>query len=417
MSRLAGRLGSAGPVRTVLVTLAVAAPVVAVLAALAVHVLADEQRAAFEAGALGETRSVLVAAPADIDRRAADQLSRALRRPERLEAVVVAADGGVGRSSGAVDVTDVPVDLRARTAPPALARTTVAGEPVLVVGGATGPGTTRLFLFFSERPLAQQQDRTVLLVASAASLVLLLVAAGGWRRSTRRARALAELREQEQAYMGHLAHELRTPVGALVTAASLVPGQHLRGSPAELRRPVEIMQDQSRRLRTVVEDLLELSRLEAGHVQPRPESVDLAQVVSEVVSGYGWDDVAVDADGPTLVHADRQSLARVALNLIGNARRHGDGRVRVSVHPTSRGAVLQVSDDGPGLEEERVDVLTGRARGSGRAGRQGLGLMITRAHADLLGARIEVDTPPGAGTRVRVELPPAHPLPGAGGSP
>jgi two-component system sensor histidine kinase MtrB len=207
--------------------------------------------------------------------------------------------------------------------------------------------------------------------------------------------------------MAHLAHELRTPVGVLVTAASLVDTSRLAELPEQLRRPLETMLVQARRLRNIVEDLLELSRLEAGHLEPQLEAVDLEQVVTEIVSGYGWHDVRVETSGTTLVEADRQSLTRLALNLVANARDHAVSLVEVTVRGTPDDVVLEVADDGPGLEPEQARVLTdpdrprtSRARPDGH----GLGLLIARAHADLLGAGIDVDAGRGRGTRVRVHL-------------
>lgn len=403
-SRFTGR---AGPLRGLAVALAVATPVVAVVASLLVLALTEAQRDAFESSAVDEARTVLLLVPDDVDGPTAQQLSRNLRQPDAREVVVVASDGTVARSSRSVTLADVPPPVQGDATTPVSARTEVAGQPVLVVGGPTRPGASRVYLFFSERPLEEERRGTVSSVALGSLLVLALVAGAGWWRSDRRARALDASGAQERAFMAHLAHELRTPVGALVTAASLVDTSRLTDVPEQLRQPLETMLVQARRLRTIVEDLLELSRLEAGHLELRLEAVDLEQVVTEIVSGYGWYDVQVETSGPTLVEADRQSLTRLALNLVANARDHAGGRVEVTVRGTPDDVVLEVADDGPGLDPEQARVLThpDRPRTSRPGpGGHGLGLLITRAHADLLGAGIDVDSGHGRGTRIRVHL-------------
>lgn len=406
MSRSSPRTAPAGPLRGLLVAVALTAPVVAVVATVLVWSLTEVQREAFEAGAVDEARTVLMLVP-DVDGRGAQELSRALRQPDVREVVVVASDGTIARSSSAVTLADVPPPVQEEAGTPVSARTEVAGRPVLVVGGATDVGTSRVYLFFSEQPLEEERRGTVWSVALVSLLVLAFAAGGGWWRSNRRARALDTSREQERAYMAHLAHELRTPVGVLVTAASLVDTSRLADLSEQLRRPLETMLVQTRRLRGIVEDLLELSRLEAGHLELQLEAVDLEQVATEVVTGYGWHDVHVVASGSTLVEADRQSLTRLVLNLVANARDHAGSRVEVAVRGTPDGVVLEVADDGPGLAPEQAGVLTDPARphtSRPGPGGHGLGLLITRAHADLLGAHIDVDAGRGGGTRIRVHL-------------
>jgi signal transduction histidine kinase len=397
------------PARAALLTFVLAAPLLCLTAFLVTEAVSSQQQQAFESRALEETRSILATLPDDVDGADADELGQALRRPQRLEVVLVDAEGVVSRSSNSVDLADVPAHVRTGRAVPVSARTSVDGESFLVAGGTTGSGSPAVFLFFSERPL--QDDQSRLLLASTATAAALAVAAtgAGWTRSHRRARHLALRTARERAYTAHLAHELRTPVGALVTAASLIGERQLRRAPEELREPVEMMQDQSRRLRRIVEDLLELSRLESGQIELTPEDVDVAQVVRETIASYGWEDVRVHTTGHTLAHTDRRSIGRLALNLIGNAVRHAE-RVAVILSGSPDAVVLEVSDDGPGLKAEHVEVLSGPTPFGGRSParrRHGLGLLIVRAHADLLDAPLKVTTDPGTGTTVRLTFPAA----------
>lgn len=383
--------------------------VLAPLTILLILLVTQHQREDFESRSLTETRSILAAVPEDIEGRAADRLGRALRRPAELEVVLVDGRGVVSSSSPVVGLADVPLDLRSGGPAAGAVRTSIAGEPFLVTGGSGAAGSTDVFLFFSERPLEQDRNRSVLLITLLSAAVLLTTATGGWVQTHRRTRALAARREEERAYTAHLAHELRTPVGALVTAASLVDEPTLRRAPVEVRRPVEVMQEQSRRLRRIVEDQLELSRLAAGQVEIRTEPVDVAQVVRETVATHGGADVELDLAEGAIAAVDRQSLARLLLNLITNAVQHARARVRVVVQSSATLVTVEVVDDGPGMDPDLAALLVDPADSHDREAEvareaPGLGLLIARAHATLLHASITVDGDGPAGTTVRVEL-------------
>lgn len=393
------------PVRAAFLTFALAAPLLCLAALLVTQAMTRHQQDTFEARALEETRSI-IATLQEVEGWDAAELGRLLRRPQRLEVVLVDDDGTVTRSSGSVGLGDVPDQVRTGRTVPDSARTSVDGEPFLVAGGTAGSSPTAVFLFFSERPLVDGQTRLMLVTTATAAALALAAACGGWAHSHRRVRDLAQRTARERAYTAHVAHELRTPVGALVTAASLIDQPQLRRAPDVVREPVEMMQDQSRRLRRIVEDLLELSRLESGQVELTWEDVDVAQVVEETIASYGWHDVRYCTSGQTLAHIDRRSLARLALNLVGNAVRHAR-RVQVTISGGPDDVVVEVADDGPGLRDEHVELLTGRTPMGARSlakERHGLGLLIIRAHAELLDARIDVTTHPGRGTTIRLGL-------------
>lgn len=402
------------PARAALLIFVLTAPLLCLTALLLAEVVSRQQQESFESQALEEARSILATLPDDVDGSDADALGQALRRPQHLEVVLIDADGVVSRSSSSVDLSDVPADVRATQTVPVSARTSVDGEPFLVAGGPTGSSPTAMFLFFSERPLRDEQGRLTLVTVSAAAGLAIAAACAGWARSHRRVRNLALRTTRERAYTAHLAHELRTPVGALVTAASLIDEPRLRRYPSELREPVQMMQNQSRRLRRIVENLLELSRLESGQVDLTLEDVDVLQVIDETIVSYGWDDVLVRASGTTLAHTDRRSVARLALNLIGNAVRHARHQVVVTVRGGPDDIVVEVCDDGPGLKAEHVDILKGPAQYEAQRRAHGLGLLIIRAHAELLGARLDLVTEPDTGTAVRLTFRAADDLTDAG---
>lgn len=207
--------------------------------------------------------------------------------------------------------------------------------------------------------------------------------------------------EREKAFTADVAHELRTPLTGLVSAAELLPDDDDEAA-ALVRRQVT-------RLRRLVEDLLEVSRLEAGSEATNADAVDLAEATRAALAGLTAQPGApdVEADLPPAaeqVLLDPRRFERVLANLLTNAARHGGGACRVEVS----GAVVTVADDGPGYPPE---VLVGgpqRFHGAGPTKGAGLGLTIATKQAQSMGGSLAFDNPPGGGARARLTLPPAQ---------
>ncbi|MCA6091374.1 HAMP domain-containing histidine kinase [Streptomyces sp. SCA3-4] len=210
----------------------------------------------------------------------------------------------------------------------------------------------------------------------------------------------------ERQFTADVAHELRTPVGGLLAAVDLLPAGETE----------DLLRARVRDLRGLVEDLLEISRLDAGAEQPVRARVPLGAVVSEAVVRTGLDTevtvagtehapagTSAQAADATTVETDPRRLERIVGNLIVNAHRHGDTPVQVAVE----GRTVVVRDHGPGFP---ADLLlhgprrfhTGAAeRGSGH----GLGLTIALGQARLLGAELRLDNAPDGGAVATLRLP------------
>jgi signal transduction histidine kinase len=225
-------------------------------------------------------------------------------------------------------------------------------------------------------------------------------------------RALSEAQARERRFTADVAHELRTPLTAIVNEASLL-AEHLERMPVEARRPAELLVEDVSRLRDLVEDLMEISRLDAGTQPLRPESLDLGSLVAAAVRARGWDK-RVDLDaGEVVLTSDPRRLERIVANLIGNALEHGGRDVSVRVGADGVGAFVEVADRGPGIAGEDLPHLFERfyKADPARAGRgTGLGLAIALENARLLGGDIDVWSEPGVGTRFTLRLPVTEPL-------
>jgi signal transduction histidine kinase len=188
--------------------------------------------------------------------------------------------------------------------------------------------------------------------------------------------SLERSRDAERRFLADAAHELRTPLTAL------------RGNVEHLARhgatPALIadLQADTERLARLAEDLLALSREEAA--APPAEDVRLDEVAWVAAA----EDVDIDA-APVTVRGDRASLERALMNLVENARRHGQGRIRVTVEEHVAMVCLIVEDEGPGIDEEEAERVFERFYGRGT----GLGLAIVRATAERHGGRAFAEGP------------------------
>jgi two-component system sensor histidine kinase MtrB len=230
-------------------------------------------------------------------------------------------------------------------------------------------------------------------------------------------RALAEAQARERRFTADVSHELRTPVTALVGAASLLR-EHLDEMPADARRPAELLVHDVGRLRRLVDELMEISRLDAGGEPVRPETVAVASLVKGLLDARGWSSkVELSGEEVTLA-TDPRRLERIVDNLIGNAVRHGGREVRVLVGRDGPRAFLEVSDRGPGIPPEDLPHVFERfykADPSRTGTGSGLGLAIARENARLLGGDVRVWSEAGVGTRFTVVLPVTEPLQGGEG--
>ncbi|MCX4800990.1 HAMP domain-containing histidine kinase [Streptomyces sp. NBC_01214] len=214
----------------------------------------------------------------------------------------------------------------------------------------------------------------------------------------------------ERQFTADVAHELRTPVGGLLAATDLLP-------PGETE---DLLRARVRDLRGLVEDLLEISRLDAGAEAPVRARVPLAAVVAEAVARTGLDtEVRVteapqveplesvesveSVDNAATVETDPRRLERIVGNLVINAHRHGRTPVRVTVE----GRTVVVRDHGPGFPADLLldgprRFRTGAAeRGAGH----GLGLTIALGQARVLGAELRLDNAPDGGAVATLRLP------------
>ena len=188
--------------------------------------------------------------------------------------------------------------------------------------------------------------------------------------------ALRQRLEAERRVTADIAHELRTPVTGLLTAAELLPPG----------RPTELVLDRARAMRTLVEDVLEVARLDSASERAELQDILLGEFITRRVMAKD-PDVTVRVVHESEVTTDPRRLERVLFNLLANAARHGRPPIEVTVE----GRVIRVRDHGPGFPEALLAEGPSRFRtgSADRAGRgHGLGLTIAAGQARVLGARL-----------------------------
>lgn len=231
-------------------------------------------------------------------------------------------------------------------------------------------------------------------------------------------RTVAELRRLEargRRFVADVSHELRTPLAAM-TAVTDVLDQRVEGETGEALR---LVSEGTQRLSVLVDDLMEISRFDAGAARLNRDDIDLAESVRRTVAAR-WRPEEVElrlpAPGGLRARVDPRRLDVVTANLVGNALRHGEPPVRVTLWARGDRAVLEVTDNGPGVAEEALPHIferfykasTSRARsgnGSGDGDSSGLGLAITAENVRLHGGRIHAANRSGGGAVFTVELP------------
>ena len=384
-------------------------------------------------------------------------VAAALVRPDRY---IVVTDGATVVNTGRFGLNDVPVGLAKHvTKGLYFQRVIIRGDPWLVAGtrvrsadGEPLPLTVVVFASLAKERADLARIRSALTRAGALTIVLAIVLAAllgrsvlrPLRRLARAARSLGaghlgarvnvrgrdelaevarifnesaasleytvrELRRLEataRRFAADVSHELRTPIAAMTAVTDMLEEDAAR-LPTDTGTAARLVADQTRRLGTLVEDLLEISRMDAGTADLVLDDVPVAELVRECVTTRGWADRVVVEIPPGLrVRLDPRRFDVIIANLVANALRHGAPPVRVTGRP---GLEVRVIDHGSGIPADVLPHVFDRffkadpARPAGKG--SGLGLSIAQANAALHGGRIEAANVPGGGAMFTVWIP------------
>jgi len=224
--------------------------------------------------------------------------------------------------------------------------------------------------------------------------------------------------------MGIVSHDLRNPASAVkMLARSILAESRERADiPPDVAERVEIMLQAAAQIDALIQDLLDVTRLEAGRLTVAPRDVDPVPLVEAALyalrtlaESSGVDLEASYADDLPMVHADPDRVTQLLSNLVGNALKFtpAGGRVEVQVQPYGEGALVSVTDTGEGIPTDQLPHVFDRffQVSSSRVGVRhgaGLGLPIARGIVEAHGGTIWIESATGRGTTVRFTLPAAR---------
>ena len=235
------------------------------------------------------------------------------------------------------------------------------------------------------------------------------------------ARQLGEASRLKSAFLSNMSHELRTPLNSVIALSGVLSRRLKRVIPDEEYGYLEVIERNGRHLLSLINAILDLSRIEAGREEVAHESFSLHEVVGDVVSMLrpqaGEKGIAlvnhVPEDLPALA-SDRDKVGHVLQNLVGNAVKFTEaGTVDVRACVVDGEFRIDVQDTGIGIAEGQLPYIFEEFRQadestSRKYGGTGLGLAIASRYASLLGGRITVESAPGAGSTFTLWVPRAH---------
>ncbi|NEX45592.1 response regulator [Rhodobacter sp. ETT8] len=232
------------------------------------------------------------------------------------------------------------------------------------------------------------------------------------------AKALERESRYKSEFVANMSHELRTPLNALLIMSRLLAENRGRTLTAEQVRWAQTIESSGQDLLTLINDILDLSKIEAGKLDLLRTEVDPQTVARKLLRGFevqarskGLQLTAEVAPGVGVIHTDGNRLEQVLRNFLSNAIKFTDqGRVSLQITSAPEGIAFAVQDTGIGIAESEHEAVFDAFRQadgtiSRRYGGTGLGLSISRELADLLGGSISLSSQPGKGSTFTLTIP------------
>lgn len=369
--------------------------------------------------------AVLSSAEPDAPRAASDQLHPVSDFPERLVDAVRAGKSGIQNAN--IDGTDyatvgvfiaeyntgyfeaVPLDETESTLNAVLTALALGAAGTLLLATLFGLATSRRLL----RPLSQVADAAEEIASGGLDTRLEPESDPDLDRLAASFNEMADAVqtriEREARFASDVSHEMRSPITALTAAVEVLDARR-DDLPDRTQQALEVVVGQVRRFDSMVIDLLELARLDAGATDLNLELLDMPDLIGRIAGRYGETDlpIVIGSGSPQEVTLDKVRFERILGNLLENAHNHGGGALRIELQPAGAAMVqLAVEDGGPGVAQSERDRIFERfARGSAARHRigTGLGLALVAEHSAAMGGRAWVEERVGGGARFVVEL-------------
>ena len=230
---------------------------------------------------------------------------------------------------------------------------------------------------------------------------------------------LAEASKAKSDFLASVSHELRTPLNAIIGFSEMIRDAVIGPLDASYREYGGDINESGRHLQNIINDILDISKIEGGRLELRDEIVSIGEtaeacrrIVAAMAEAAGVS-LSLNISGALpLIRSDQVRFRQILLNLMSNAVKFtpAGGRVRVSASIEADGAVITVEDSGIGMKAEDIAIALEPFRQidgplSRRFDGTGLGLPLAKALVELHGGRLEIQSAPAAGTLVRILLP------------
>jgi signal transduction histidine kinase len=262
-----------------------------------------------------------------------------------------------------------------------------------------------------KEPFTDEDLNTLESVAAPAALVLNQMTRYEQARAS--GERMAEVAQMKTDFVSVVSHELRTPLTSIIGALSTLQRPELLPDDPRAQQLIDMASKQSNRLRTLIEDLLVMSRIEAASLPVRPTDIDLESFLSELLTSLpNGDRVSVEIDPLTRgLVADPNHLARLLANLVENALKYGgDSEVTIVTAAVRDETRISVVDHGEGIPYEKHDLIFDRftqlqPHATRSKGGAGLGLSIVKGLAEAMQGRVWFEPTVGGGATFTVGLP------------
>jgi signal transduction histidine kinase/HAMP domain-containing protein len=302
---------------------------------------------------------------------------------------------------------------RIRTVFERLGYRSILGVPLILE-----PAILGVLLVWRKEPGTFAPEIVNLLQTFASQSVLAIQNARLFREIADKSRQLEEASRHKSEFLASMSHELRTPLNAILGFNEMILGQVYGAVPADLQEPLTDIQNSGKHLLRLINNVLDLSKIEAGRMELALADYSVQDVVENVRASLrsladekGLEFVARVPDDIPLAHGDGGRIAQSLMNLAGNALKFTrQGRVEIAVERQGDVLVFRVVDTGIGIAADKIESLfsdfqQGDASITREFGGTGLGLSITKKFVELHGGRIWVESQPGRGSTFFIAMP------------
>ncbi|OGS37723.1 MAG: hypothetical protein A2293_09390 [Elusimicrobia bacterium RIFOXYB2_FULL_49_7] len=225
---------------------------------------------------------------------------------------------------------------------------------------------------------------------------------------------LKELDKLKSEFVSVVSHELRTPLTGIIGFAKTL--LKVKVSDEQRGNYLRIIESEGKRLSTLIEEFLDISRIESGNIELQLQECNLVRVIEETVTGLVVPrDVAIETiapNGPLIVQADTNKVKQVIANILNNAVRYTQPGQKITISAEDRGneILISIKDRGPGITKEDKDKVfdkfyRGKDDVSNKSRGSGLGLAIAKGIMDMHKGRIWVESEPGQGSNFKFTFP------------